>query len=103
MAVRWLIIVFILCLIPSSYLITWANYSFVHRNNKDDKQRYLIFFKNEKKRLTKEEISDNKEIDMDSEEVEESDEVVKDEIEKREDNETAEVKKLNQKIQVVFI
>ncbi len=119
-AVRWLIIVFIFVFDPLAViLLVAANYSFVHRHNKDNRQEEMfdgLFHKNEEKTLdNEEEISDNKEINVNSDieeaevnemidtpnEVEikqeleadkESDEVVKDEIEEEQKQETIEVK-----------
>ena len=70
-AVRWLIIVFIFVFDPLAViLLVAANYSFVHRHNKDNRQEEMfdgLFHKNEEKTLdNQEEISDNKEVNMNS-------------------------------------
>ena len=70
-AVRWLIIVFIFVFDPLAViLLVAANYSFVHRHNKENRQEEMfdgLFHKNEEKTLdNQEEISDNKEVNMNS-------------------------------------
>ena len=111
LAVRWLIIVFIFVFDPFAViLLVAANYSFANRHNKDNRQEEMfdgLFHKNEEKTLdNQEEISDNKEVNMESDneethEVEdiseeeeiqqeldadkESDEIVKDEIEEEQE------------------
>ena len=70
-AVRWLIIVFIFVFDPLAViLLVAANYSFANRHNKDNRQEEMfdgLFHKNEEKTLdNQEEISDNKEVNMNS-------------------------------------
>lgn len=118
-AVRWLIIVFIFVFDPLAViLLIAANYSFANRNNHENRQQEMfdgLFHKNEEKTLdNQEEISDNKEVNMDSDDIEthevddektlqqlnelktefdemmstkESDEIVKDEIEEEQQQE----------------
>ncbi len=78
-AVRWLIIVFIFVL--AVILLVAANYSYINRNNGNKQEEMFdgLFHKNEEKPLDKqEEISDNKEINVDSdnEETHEVEEIV---------------------------
>ena len=120
-AVRWLIIVFIFVFDPLAViLLVAANYSFANRHNKDNRQEEMfdgLFHKNEEKTLdNQEEISDNKEVNMNSDieqdlemdpqehqldelkkefdevvSTKEADEIVKDEIEEeQEQQETVE-------------
>ena len=70
-AVRWLIIVFIFVFDPLAViLLVAANYSFANRHNKDNRQEEMfdgLFHKNEEKTLdNQEEISDNKEVNVES-------------------------------------
>ena len=70
-AVRWLIIVFIFVFDPLAViLLVAANYSFANRYNKDNRQEEMfegLFQKNKEKTLdNQEEISDNKEVNMNS-------------------------------------
>jgi hypothetical protein len=70
-AVRWLIIVFIFVFDPLAViLLIAANYSFANRHNKDNRQEEMfegLFQKNKEKTLdNQEEISDNKEVNMNS-------------------------------------
>ena len=69
-AVRWLIIVFIFVFDPLAViLLVAANYSYINRNNLNRQEEMFdgLFHKNEEKPLDKEEeISDNKEINVDS-------------------------------------
>ena len=69
-AVRWLIIVFIFVFDPLAViLLVAANYSYLNRNNSNKQEEMFdgLFHKNEEKPLDKqEEISDNKEINVDS-------------------------------------
>ena len=81
-AVRWLIIVFIFVFDPLAViLLVAANYSYLNRNNGNKQEEMFdgLFHKNEEKPLDKqEEISDNKEINVDSdnEETHEVEEIV---------------------------
>jgi|TARA_B100000085_G_scaffold225228_1_gene210706 hypothetical protein len=81
-AVRWLIIVFIFVFDPLAViLLVAANYSYINRNNGNKQEEMFdgLFHKNEEKPLDKqEEISDNKEINVDSdnEETHEVEEIV---------------------------
>ena len=81
-AVRWLIIVFIFVFDPLAViLLVAANYSYLNRNNSNKQEEMFdgLFHKNEEKPLDKqEEISDNKEINVDSdnEETHEVEEIV---------------------------
>ena len=81
-AVRWLIIVFIFVFDPLAViLLVAANYSYFNRNNNNRQEEMFdgLFHKNEEKPLDKqEEISDNKEINVDSdnEETHEVEEIV---------------------------
>ena len=81
-AVRWLIIVFIFVFDPLAViLLVAANYSYINRNNGNRQEEMFdgLFHKNEEKPLDKqEEISDNKEINVDSdnEETHEVEEIV---------------------------
>tara|TARA_B100000282_G_scaffold110217_1_gene78097 strand:- start:3236 stop:4930 length:1695 start_codon:yes stop_codon:yes gene_type:complete len=81
-AVRWLIIVFIFVFDPLAViLLVAANYSYINRNNSNKQEEMFdgLFHKNEEKPLDKqEEISDNKEINVDSdnEETHEVEEIV---------------------------
>lgn len=81
-AVRWLIIVFIFVFDPLAViLLVAANYSYFNRNNNNRQEEMFdgLFHKNEEKPLDKqEEISDNKDINVDSdnEEKHEVEEIV---------------------------
>ena len=81
-AARWLIIVFIFVFDPLAViLLVAANYSYLNRNNGNKQEEMFdgLFHKNEEKPLDKqEEISDNKEINVDSdnEETHEVEEIV---------------------------
>lgn len=81
-AVRWLIIVFIFVFDPLAViLLVAANYSYINRNNLNRQEEMFdgLFHRNEEKPLDKEEeISDNKDInvDSDSEETHEVEEIV---------------------------
>jgi hypothetical protein len=69
-AVRWLIIVFIFVFDPLAViLLVAANYSYINRNNLNRQEEMFdgLFHRNEEKPLDKEEeISDNKEVNMNS-------------------------------------
>ncbi|OUU21140.1 MAG: hypothetical protein CBB97_16690 [Candidatus Endolissoclinum sp. TMED37] len=84
-AVRWLIIVFIFVFDPLAViLLVAANYSYFNRNNGDRQEEMFdgLFHRNEEKPLDKEEeISDNKDINVDSD----KEEKVEDELKESED------------------
>ena len=90
-AVRWLIIVFIFVFDPLAViLLVAANYSYFNRNNSDRQEEMFdgLFHKNEEKPLDKEEeISDNKDINVDSDKKEKAEDELKESEDKTYENE----------------
>ena len=90
-AVRWLIIVFIFVFDPLAViLLVAANYSYINRNNLNRQEEMFdgLFHRNEEKPLDKEEeISDNKDINVDSDEEEKAEEELEDSEDKTYENE----------------